>query len=77
MQRVARRVHAFEGAAGELEALSVLRDGDALARDGLDLAVQAIEEFAVDGARPGDQLGRIDHVRRAARMQHRGGAPPA
>ena len=40
MQRVARRVHALEDAAGELEALAVLRDGDALARDGQDFAVQ-------------------------------------
>ena len=69
MQRVAGRVHAFEDAAGELEALAVLRDDDALARDRQDLAVQLrVQLVAVHGARAGDQLGRIDHVRRAARM---------
>ena len=40
MQRVAGRVHALERAAGEVEALAVLRDDEAFARDRQDLAVQ-------------------------------------
>ena len=75
MHRVAGRVHAFERAAGQLESRAILRDGEALALDGQDFAVQLrIQLFAVHRARAGDELGGVDHVRRAARMHHAGGA---
>ena len=75
MQRVPGRVHAFEGAAGEFESLAVLGDGDAFALDGQDFAVQLrIQLVAIHGARAGDELGGVEHVRRAARMHHAGGA---
>ncbi len=71
MQGMPGRVHALERAPGELEPLAVLRDGDALARNRQDFAVQARIQFvAVNRARAGDQLRWIDHVRRAARVHH-------
>ena len=75
MQGMTRRVHAFEHAPGEFEALAVLRDRDTIARDGQDLAVQLrVQLVAVHGARRLDEFRRIGHVCDAARMQHRGGA---
>jgi len=72
MQRMAGGVHEFELASGKIHTLKVARDEHALRRQRHNIAVQLpIGRRAVDGDGSGDQLCRIDQMRRAARVQHR------
>ena len=56
---------------GGTEPLPIGRDPYALGGDGLGLTVRPLEALrAVDRGRTGDEPGRVDHVRRAPRVQH-------
>ena len=71
---VTGRVDELERAVPERQALAVLDHDHPVRRNRDDLAVQlAVERLAVDLDRARDQPGRVDQVRRAARVQHRAG----
>ena len=73
VQRVPRDVDELERAAAEAHPLAILDHAHARGRDRQQLPVQLLEALAVDRARALDQAAGVDHVRRAARMQHRHG----
>jgi hypothetical protein len=74
VQGVARCVYTFEHTSREVELLPVPGDGEPFWRDGQYVAVQLrVELVAIYGAGAGDELRRVDHVGRAARMHHADG----
>lgn len=72
VQRVARRVQQDQLAAGQIDAVAVFGHHHTLLRNRLDATIAARDLLGtINGGGTGNQPGRIDHVRRAARVQHR------
>ena len=62
MARVAGGVEEGEGAIAEGYGFAVLQYADLFRRDGFDLAVDLVEEIAVDGFGAGDEFGGVEDV---------------
>ncbi|MNM41671.1 hypothetical protein D3C81_524940 [compost metagenome] len=69
---MAWRMQQHQFAARQIDALTVVSHHHTLLGNRFDATIAARDFLgAIDGGGTGDQPGRIDHVRRAARMQHR------